>query len=228
MENILFFDSGPIITIITSRLVWILEPLKKQFGGKFYITPAVQHELVERPLNTRRFQFEALQVLKLIREGVLEVSTTVPQKKAQQLSALANSSFLVKGNTMDIVQAGEMEVVAAALATNSAVVIDERTIRLLIEKSANLQKLLEYRFHKNIEVNKDNLAAISTELRGLTVIRSTELIAVAYKIGLLDSYLPPGRNSRTVLIEALLWTAKSNGCSLTDHEVEELKQLLLQ
>ena len=42
MENkILFFDAGPVITLIMSRLSWILPELKKQFKGKFYLTPSL-------------------------------------------------------------------------------------------------------------------------------------------------------------------------------------------
>ena len=49
MTAILFFDAGPVISLVMSRLAWLLPDLKKQFGGKFYITPAVKNELVDRP-----------------------------------------------------------------------------------------------------------------------------------------------------------------------------------
>src|SRR3989338_10119680 len=114
-EKILFFDAGPIISLVMSRVAWILPELKKRFGGKFYITPAVQLELVERPLSVKRYEFEALQVMKFIREGILEVYTNVPQKKVEELKTLANSSFSIRGKSMDIIQSGEMESVACAL-----------------------------------------------------------------------------------------------------------------
>ena len=80
--KILFFDAGPIITLIMSRLSWILPELKKQFNGKFYMTPAVHYELIERPLTMKRFKFEALQVSKLVHEGVFEVYEKQAQCKA--------------------------------------------------------------------------------------------------------------------------------------------------
>jgi len=181
MEKIIFFDSGPIISLIMSRLVWILPHLKKQFGGKFYITPAVQLELVERPLTVHRFQFEALQVMKLIHEGVLEVYTKVPQKKVASLIKLANGTFEINGKTMDIIQEGEMESVASALELGAAVVMDERTLRLLIEDPKNLVQLLSHRFQSTVYVNKENLPLLQKELQSIPIIRSIELAAVAYR-----------------------------------------------
>ena len=56
-SKILFFDAGPIITLVMSRLIGILPDLKKKMNGKFYITPAVHKELIERPLMIKRFEF---------------------------------------------------------------------------------------------------------------------------------------------------------------------------
>ena len=51
----LVFDSGPIISLATNNLLWVLEPLKNKFNGKFFITQAVKGEIVERPLETKKF-----------------------------------------------------------------------------------------------------------------------------------------------------------------------------
>ena len=127
-EKILFFDAGPVISLVTSRLIGLLPDLKRKFGGKFYITPAVRLELIERPLTVRRFEFEALQVAKLIRDGILEVYSKVPAKRVKELITLANSSFRIGNKDMDIIQSGEVESVACALDVNAAgVVMDERT-----------------------------------------------------------------------------------------------------
>src|SRR3989338_5830007 len=114
-QKILFFDAGPIITLVMSRLIWLLPELKKQMNGRFYITPAVKKELIERPLTVKRFEFEALQVSKLIRDGIIEVYDKVPTNTVHNLITLANSSFSINGKNMDIIQAGEMESVACVL-----------------------------------------------------------------------------------------------------------------
>jgi len=229
MAKALFFDTGPIITLVMSRLVWILPELKKKYGGKFYITPSVKRELITRPMDIKRFQFEALQALKLIKDGVLEVYENVPQKEVSRLHALANSSFKIGDQNMEVVQSGEIESVVCALQAGAeAMVMDERTMRLFIENNKEMKALLERRFQKAVSVDTENMKQFSQELGEIQIIRSIELVGVAYKMKLLDSYLPVQKNGREVLLEAVLWAAKYNGAAVTEHEVEEIKDYLLR
>src|SRR3989344_3120256 len=229
MVKALFFDTGPIITLVMSRMVWILPELKKKYGGKFYITPSVKRELVTRPMDIKRFQFEALQALKLIKDGVLEVYDDVPQKEVERLHALANNSFKISNKNMEVVQSGEIESVVCALQAGAeAMVMDERTMRLFIENNKEMKALLERRFNKAVSVDAEKMKQFSKEFAGVKIIRSIELIGVAYKMGLLDSYVPGQKNGRETLVEAVLWAAKYNGSAVTEHEVEEIKDFLLK
>ncbi|MBU0457232.1 MAG: hypothetical protein ABH824_02880 [Nanoarchaeota archaeon] len=226
--KILFFDTGPIITLVMSRLIWILPKLKEKYGGKFYITPAVKRELIERPMTIKRFEFEALQSLKLIEDGVLEVYDKVPQKKVNELINLANSSFKIKSKNLDIIQSGEMEIVACALETNAdAIIMDERTLRLFIENNKEMEKLLEIRFKKDVVADRERMDKFSQQLKGTKILRSIELVSTAYKMGLLDQYIPKLKGGREILIDSVLWTTKYNGCAVTQHEIEEIKNYLL-
>lgn len=228
-EKVLFFDAGPVITLVMSRLGWLLPELKKKWNGRFYITPAVKYELVDRPLTVRRFEFEALQVMKLIREGVLEVFTDVPQKKVSELILLANTSFRLDAKPMDIIQKGEMESAAAALMVGAAgIVMDERTLRLFIENNRNMKSLLETRFQKQVTPDLAKMDAFSTALQDLTIIRSIELVGVAYSFGLLDSYIPEGKKGKEQLLDAVLWNTRYNGCAVTEEEIRDLKSFLLE
>ena len=227
--RILFFDAGPIITLVMSRLAWILPELKKRWNGKFYITQAVKYELVDRPLTIRRFEFEALQVMKFIREGVLEVYQDIPSSKVNELIGLANSSFTLDNQTMDVIQEGEMESAATAISSNAAgVVMDERTLRLFIESNRDMKTLLETRFKKTVTPDLQKMDAFSAKLKGLTIIRSIELVGIAYRLGLLDSYIPEGKKGREQLIDAVLWNVKYNGCAVTELEIQDLKTFLLK
>lgn len=229
MAKILFFDTGPIITLVMSRLIGILPELKKKYGGKFYITPSVKRELITRPMDIKRFEFEALQALKLIKDGVLEVYEDVPQKEVERLHAIANSSFKIEGKNMEIIQSGEIESVVCALKAGAeAMVMDERTLRLFIENNKEMKALLERRFNKPVSVDAEKMKKFSKELSGIKIIRSIELVGVAYKMGLLDAYIPEQKNGREVLVEAALWNAKFNGAAVTEHEVEEIKEYLLK
>ncbi|NQV91528.1 hypothetical protein HQ489_03560 [Candidatus Woesearchaeota archaeon] len=228
MDKVLFFDAGPIISLVMSRMWWLLPKLKEQFGGKFYITPAVKFELIDRPLQTKRFAFEALQVMKLIREGTLEVYTNVPEKKVGQLIKLANSTFKIKGKSMDIIQEGEVQSVACALELNAPLVMDERTLRLFIENGKEMKSLLEHRFHKTVVADNSKIDLFQSQLKDVTIIRSAELVSVAYKLGLLDLYVPKKKAGRSVLIDSMLWAVKFSGCAVTEHEIDEIKNELLR
>ncbi|MBI2662450.1 hypothetical protein HYX11_03245 [Candidatus Woesearchaeota archaeon] len=225
----LFFDAGPVITLVMARLINVLPLLKAKYGGKFYITPAVHKELVERPISVKRFEFEALQVEKLMRDGILELYDAVPKKKVVELIALANGSFSLDGKTMDVIQSGEMESVATALEIGAeGVVMDERTLRLFIENNKEMVKLLENRFKKRVMADKDKMNLFSAALKEVTIIRSIELVGLAYKIGLLDGYVPEGKEGKEVLVDAVLWATKFNGCAVTEEEIEDLKNFLLK
>ena len=195
----LFFDAGPIITLVMSRLVWILPKLKEKFGGEFYITPAVKYELIDRPLTISRFQFEALQVSKLIKNGVLKIYDKVPKQQSTKLKNLANSSFKINNKSIDLIQAGEIESVTSSLQEeNSAVVMDERTLRLFIENNKEMKSLLKRRFKRTVTNNVVKMNEFSKQLKKVTIIRSIELIAVAYKLGLLDDYVPKKKDGNKV------------------------------
>lgn len=211
-----------------SRLTDLLPKLKEKYGGKFYITPAVEKELITRPMSIRRFEFEALQTQKLIRDGVLEIYTKVPQNKVRELIDLANSSFKINDKTLDVIQSGEIESVACALETNAdAIVMDERTLRLFIENNKEMNKLLEKRFNQPITVDTKKMDEFSRRLSGVKIIRSIELVSVAYKLGFLNSYIPPQKNGKEILLDSVLWATKYNGAAVTEQEVDEIKKYLL-
>jgi predicted nucleic acid-binding protein len=225
----IFFDSGPIISLVMSRLIWVLPKLKEQYGGEFYITPAVKRELVEHPITVKRFEFEALQTMKLIEDGVLKVYDKIPKKKVDDLISLANSSFKIGNKTIDLIQSGEMEIIAAALETNAdAVIIDERTIRLFIENNREMEKLLERRFRKKVTSNKEKMDQFSQQFKSLKIIRSVELVATAYKLGMLDMYLPKQSGAKELLLDSVLWATKYNGSAVTGGEIQEIKDYLLK
>lgn len=228
-QKIIFFDTGPIISLVTSRMSFILPEIKKQYNGRFYITPAVKLELIDRPLTMNRYKFEALQVLKLIKDGVLELYEDVPKPTVRKLITLANSSFYADGKSLDVLQEGEVEAVACALKMEAdAVIVDERALRWFIEDSGELKGLLSSRFQKQITTNEANIKEFSSMLKDVSIFRSIELACVAYKMGLFEGYKPNLRNANTVLLDALLWTVKSNGCAVSEEELEDMKRYLLQ
>ncbi len=224
------FDTGPIISLTTNNLLWVLEPMKKKFGGKFYITQSVKSELVDKSMSIKRFEFEGLQVLQLVNSGVLEIiGGDTLKARAETLLNLANSLFQAKGHYITLVHLGEMEALAACRYYNSELfVVDERTTRLLVEDPVRLQRILEFRLKTKISVNKINLQAFQEKVKGVRVARSCEIAAVAFRMNLLDKYLTSEKSmskAREQLLESVLWGIKLRGCSISEKEIEEMVRL---
>jgi len=230
MKSIIF-DTGPIISLVTNNLLWILKPLKEKFKGDFYITPAVKKELIDKALSTKRFEFEALQISQLINEGTLKIIETSQMRiLSKKLIDMANTSFKAKGSWIKIVSEAEVEVLAAdAILNADAAVIDERTVRLLLENSPNLTNLMEERLHCKVQPNKDNIKEFKKQLENVQIIRSTELIVVAYKLGILNNLLIDKselvKDPRKTLLDAALWAVKVRGCSISSDEIREIIRL---
>ncbi|MBI2541499.1 hypothetical protein HYV80_02210 [Candidatus Woesearchaeota archaeon] len=220
----LIFDAGPVISLTMNNLLWILEPLKKKFGGKFYITEAVRKELIDRPLETKKFKFEAIQVEKLIENGILEIAdNSVIREKTPMLLNTANEIFKAYKNNIQIVHFAEMSVIAAAVSLNAdAIAIDEKTTRYLIENPKIVAEILKKTLHTPIAINESNLKEFNTMAENIKIIRSIELVAIAYEQGILNSFITKIPDARKSLLESVLWGVKLSGCAVSKEEIEQI------
>ena len=223
----LIFDAGPIISLATNNLLWILEPLKKEFNGKFYITNAVKRELVDKPLETRKFKFEAIQIEKILEEGILEVvDSDFIISKTPALLATANQIFKAYNNYMSIVHFAEMSVIAAAVELKaSAIAIDEKITRSLIENPKVALDIIKQTLHTSVSINENNLKEFENTVKDIKAIRSIELVTVAYEHGILDNYITKIPDARKNLLESVLWGVKLNGCAVSKDEIEQIMKL---
>ena len=187
MKNIVF-DTGPIISLTVNNLLWILEPLKKLYSGDFCIPESVKKELIDRPLETKRFKFEALQVLRYVDEGIIKIIRNDDTKhETLKLLEIANNCFKAHGHHINIVHYAEMAGLACCLKLNSdAFVVDERTTRVLVESPDKLVNILRNKLHTQIETNKANLKEFKNMTKGIKLIRSAEIVTVAYEKKMLD------------------------------------------
>lgn len=220
-------DSGPIISLTTNNLLWILDILKQKFGGKFCIPQAVKEEIIDHPLNTKKFKFEALQVLNKTNQKVLEVVGSAEiEDLANRLFDISNKIFKAHDSWMHLFHYAEMEVLAAAVVMkSSAIVIDERMTRKIIEDPISIKQLLQKQLHTSIHVDKRNLHEFLSIVKGINVIRSVELAIAAYELGILDKFLANRPDARKLLVDSFLWGIKLRGCAVSVKEIDEMVEL---
>lgn len=226
MKSIVF-DAGPIISLTTNNMLGLVRLLKEKYNGNFFVAEAVKRELVDKPLLTKKFKFEALQVLRCVEEGVINVIPSEETKeKTLELLELANNCFMAHGNWIRIVHYGEIASVALCLKKGSeAFVVDERTIRLLIENSDRLIQLLRRHLHTDIKVNKKNLDEFRKITKNIKIIRSSELITIGYEMGLMDKYILNIPEPKKTLLESILWGVKLSGCAISEKEIDQIIKL---
>ncbi len=222
----LVFDTGPIISLALTNLLWLLPELKKKFKGRFLIPLSVKKELVDKPFHGKKFKLEAIQLMQLIENKVLEViDEDKVSKRAKELIEEANKIFKGFHHNINIIQEGEMEAVAMAELYNAdGIVIDERITRTLIEHPPGLQKHMERKLHTRLSVNKQLLEKLSDQLDDVYIIRSTELAAIAFEKGLLNKYIIPRKVTKRDVLDATLWALKLNGCSIRSDEIRKISQ----
>ena len=147
-----------------------------------------------------------------------------------ELLSLANSCFKTKGHDVKIVDRAEVETLMVVLANKAlAMVIDERTLRLLIEDPEKLKKVLESRLHTNVEMNKQNISKFKEITKDIKIIRSTELAYAAYKLDLLNKYITAkkvlDKTLKKELLEGALWALKLKGCSISGEEINKILEI---
>ena len=226
MKSIVF-DAGPVISLTTNNLLWLLEELKKKYKGEFYLAEAAKRELIDRPLETKKFKFEALQVLRCINDGTLKIiENDELEEETINLINLANNCFNARGNWLRLVHYADMAGLSACIRLNAdAFVVDERTARLLVENPDRLVSILKNTLHTDIKINKDNLEEFRRRTKNIKLIRSVELVAVAYEQGLLNKYLPDIPDAKRTLLESVLWGVKLNGCAVSRDEIDRIIRL---
>lgn len=227
MKSIIF-DTSTIISIVTNNLLWVMDNLKNQFKGDFIIPNSVRAEIIDNPLKTKKFKLEALMVKDYVEEGVFKLqSSAIIRETANKLLQLANSAFISKNHPIKVISMGEAEALALAIHLKSdALAIDERTLRLLVEDPDSLHQILERKLNKKIIVNKENLDEFKNKCKNVKVIRSTELITIAFDLGLLDKYITAKkiihRDLKKILLEGALWGLKLRGASISESEINEI------
>lgn len=210
-------DSSTLIALSTNCLMWLLGEFVKR-GNKFYITPIVEYEVVNHPLEIRRFEFEALRIKRTINEGTVSVvSDPRIHEVTQNILELANRSYISRHGPLKLVHDGEAEVLALSQKLDRVLAIDEKTTRMIIEHPQKLRAVLEEKTGERVRVDGQFLRKLGEQLNDIHVLRSTELAAVGFERGMLSKF---GEEKST--LNAVLWALRKAGCAISQEEIREL------
>ena len=221
----IIFDSGTLISFSMNGVTDILEKLKGIFNGKFIITSDVKKEIIDRPLQIKKFSLEALKIKNLLDKKIIELPYSIGlnekevAKETHDMLNRANTTYKDKKRDIHIIDSGEASCLAvskmlAEKGVENIIAVDERTTRMLGEKPENLALLLEKRLHIKINPDKDNYKFFK-EFR---FIRSAELVYIAYKKKLVN--LKNGN-----VLDALLFAMKFKGCAISGDEIREIEKM---
>jgi len=224
-NKIIIFDASTLISFAMNGLLEEFRSLKRIFNGKFIITKEVKKEIIDRPITIKRFELEALKLKQLLDENILEMPASINindndiSRETNNLLNIANSIFKGNGREIHLIDLGETSCLALSKILNdkkirSVIAVDERTTRMLCEKPENLEKLLQKKLHVKISSARSNYNLFN----GFKLIRSSELVYIAYKKGLV-------KLKDTIVLDALLYAVKFKGCSISDEEITEIKKL---
>ncbi len=215
-------DSSALISLTEACMLPALEFVHESFGLVFVITEGVFYEAIGHPLHMKQpmYRLSALKILELLEKGMLRQHTRSKStiELTQELLEYGNNMFFMRGKPVKLVHEGEMEMLALAIAEDVPyVLMDERTTRLMVESPMSIKRHLEEEFRINVMVNKRNLKAFEDLVENITVVRSVELLALAYERGYFNKF-----RRKEEMFEAALYKMKYSGCAVSEDEIARL------
>ncbi|HLC37027.1 MAG TPA: hypothetical protein VJK05_05480 [archaeon] len=214
----LVFDSSTIISISESCLIKILKNLTNTAGFEFIIPASVEEESVTKPMGINRFKLSAIRIKDGIDEGWIKVwpQSHDIEDEMQSLQELANNIFWLDNKPIEILHRGEAETLALINKTDAEIlIIDERTTRLLIENPKSLKSFIEKKHMESVSMDSSMLNGFKKKISHIEIMRSTELMALAFEKGLFEEELGSGKQA----LEASLFALKYNGCAVSVEEI---------
>jgi len=213
-------DSSTLISISSNCLMSIFTRYCTRSNIEAIITPSVYLESVSNPLNIKRFQLNAIRIKDAVDAGKINVAVKdlTLTKESERLMQIANNIASVKGKSLKLVHQGEAETLALMKKESAQVLaVDERTTRMLLESPEGMRSFLGKRYGEAIEISQESASALRNEIKGLAIIRSVELIALAYSANCFE----PDLESTPKALEAALYAAKFAGCAVSFDEISE-------
>ena len=223
--SLIVCDSSSLISLSDTCNIDVLRFLCGH-GGEFAIPPAVEEEIVKHPAQLKQYAFSAVRLRKLVDDGI--VRTDAPQRLASEKQAVenaANGAIRVDGKPLRLIHAGEAECLALlriSQAPQKTLLVDEKTTRLLIESPKTLVERLRREYKANVEIDDAAMRAFQTGLESVSVVRSTELLAVAASLGFFADYGSAAQDA----VHTALGALQLAGCSVSSNELRDYAKIV--
>ncbi len=198
----------------------VLHRFSKKEKASIILPQGVYEESVTRPLRIKRFELNAVKIRECVKSGWMAVANLDGEAKAltEEILHMANGIFSIRGKPLTIVHRGEAEMLALVKQVGAkAILIDERNTRLIVEEPNKMKGHLRRRMHANIGVDKEHLNRLRELFNGISVIRSVDVLGLAYEGRYLEPSLPHTKES----MDAVLFALKYAGCSTTVNELKD-------
>jgi predicted nucleic acid-binding protein len=207
-------DSSSIISLALNCMSSAL----LEMGVKILVTDEIYEEIILRPMGSKRYALESMRIKKLFSEGVISIQNPEPLI-TREIMELSNSIYRVKNHPLHLIHKGEAAALALIAGIEAdALLIDERTTRLLIEDAEALRNVLTDQLGRHVDMDHQKLAAFNDIIPDIRIIRSSEVAAVAYEKGILSRNLGnPGKEA----LMATLYALKFSGCAISWQEIDE-------
>ena len=204
-------DAGPLISLSNTCMLWVLRKLPFEI----FLPPWVVNEVSRFPRSTKQYKLSALRINEYIAAGILreaELGRT-GENIARRVQQLANSAYTVHHRPLRIIQRGEAEAVALATLTDRVMLVDERTIRLLLEDPFELKNILQKRVGCRVHLDKNTVEELHDLAGDVLMLRSADIVAYAHEEGIL------GKDEE--YLRAALYALKYAGCAVSEREIQD-------
>ena len=209
--SVFVVDSSTIISLALNCLLDVFEKFHKK-GHRFIIPKWVYDEVVERPIRSERFGFEAYRIKQKVNKGIFEIYSGKISDEAMAFSKYINNSFFADHHPIKIIHPADAEGMILARRIGDGLIVDERNMRLVIENPMGIKNLLQHKLHREIKVNEKNLEKALSYVKDLPILRSVDLISIAWKEKIMDL---DGKDE----LEKMLYSLKFSGCAISFDEI---------
>lgn len=221
-------DTSTLISLSESCLFNLFGHLKEKNKIEFLISESVYNEAVQKPLEINRFKLSAVRIKEGVSKGIIQVvkNSSEMDEIIAYIEQFSENIFMSREKTVKVMHRGEIDALALVKhAGAKTLIIDEKTTRMIIEDPFELKRIIEKRQGINILLNKKRYDEFKKYLLDFSIIRSSELIALAFEQGLLARELGEDKEA----LEAALYSVKFQGCALSEYEIEHfLKHSVIQ